>query len=110
MSITESSSKYDNLERMSIKELLENINREDMTVPHAVAKSIPQIEGLVPLIVDKMKKGGRLFYVGAGTSGRLGIVDASECPPTYGVPHGLVVGRGLGSNLQSIRHHRRNPL
>ena len=69
MSITESSSNYDNLEKMSIKELLENINREDATVPHAVAKSIPQIEALVPLIVDKMKKGGRLFYVGAGTSG-----------------------------------------
>ena len=91
MSITESSSNYDNLEQMSVRELLENINREDVTVPHAVAKSIPQIEALVPLIVDKMQQGGRLFYVGAGTSGRLGIVDASECPPTYGVPHGLVV-------------------
>jgi N-acetylmuramic acid 6-phosphate (MurNAc-6-P) etherase len=78
MSITESSSNYDNLEKMSVSELLENINREDETVPHAVADSIPQIEALVPLIVEKMKLGGRLFYVGAGTSGRLGIVDASE--------------------------------
>ena len=92
MSITESSSKYDNLEKMSIRELLENINQEDVTVPDAVAKSIPQIEALVPLIVEKMKIGGRLFYVGAGTSGRLGIVDASECPPTFGVPQGWVIG------------------
>jgi len=102
MSITESSSKYDNLEHMSVRELLENINREDATVPHAVTKSIPQIEVLVPLIVEKMKLGGRLFYVGAGTSGRLGIVDASECPPTYGVPHGLVIGLMAGGD-QAIR-------
>ena len=102
MSITESSSNYDNLEQMSVREVLENINREDETVPHAVAKSIPQIESLVPLIIDKMQQGGRLFYVGAGTSGRLGIVDASECPPTYGVPHGLVVGMMAGGD-QAIR-------
>ena len=102
MSITESSSKYDNLEHMSVRELLENINREDMTVPTAVAKSIPQIDALVPRIIEKMKVGGRLFYVGAGTSGRLGIVDASECPPTYGVPHGLVVGLMAGGD-QAIR-------
>jgi N-acetylmuramic acid 6-phosphate etherase len=102
MSITESPSKYDDLEKMSVRELLENINREDLTVPHAVAESIPQIEALVPLIVEKMKIGGRLFYVGAGTSGRLGIVDASECPPTYGVPHGLVVGLMAGGD-QAIR-------
>ena len=98
MSITESSSKYDNLEKMSVGELLESINQEDITVPHAVAKSIPQIEVLIPRIVEKMKIGGRLFYVGAGTSGRLGIVDASECPPTYGVPHGLVVGMMAGGD------------
>jgi N-acetylmuramic acid 6-phosphate etherase len=98
MSITESSSKYDNLDKMSVRELLENINKEDSTVPHAVAQSIPQIEALVPRIVEKMKIGGRLFYVGAGTSGRLGIVDASECPPTYGVPHGLVVGMMAGGD------------
>ena len=102
MSTTESSSKYDNLEHMSMLDLLENINREDATVPHAIAKSIPQIEALASKIIDKMKIGGRLFYVGAGTSGRLGIVDASECPPTYGVPHGLVIGLMAGGD-QAIR-------
>ena len=102
MSTTESSSKYDNLEHMSMLDLLQNINREDATVPHAIAKSIPQIEALASKIIDKMKIGGRLFYVGAGTSGRLGIVDASECPPTYGVPHGLVIGLMAGGD-QAIR-------
>ena len=102
MSITESSSKYDNLEKMSVRELLENINQEDNTVPHAVARSIPQIEALVPRIIEKMNIGGRLFYVGAGTSGRLGIVDASECPPTYGVPFGLVIGLMAGGD-QAMR-------
>ncbi|EON77833.1 N-acetylmuramic acid 6-phosphate etherase [Lunatimonas lonarensis] len=89
---TESSSFYDNLEQMSISELLANMNKEDQTVPLAVAKSLPQIERLVAAIVPKMEQGGRLFYIGAGTSGRLGILDASECPPTYGVPHDLVIG------------------
>ena len=79
------------LEKMSIGELLININKEDQTVPDAVEKAIPQIEKLVEAITDKMLAGGRLFYIGAGTSGRLGVVDASECPPTYGVPYGLVV-------------------
>lgn len=92
MSVTESSSYYDNLEKMSVLDLLTNINKEDKTVPLAVEKAIPQIECLVSEIVARMKRGGRLFYIGAGTSGRLGIVDASECPPTYGVPFGLVVG------------------
>jgi len=92
MQTTESTSKYDHLEQMSVRELLENINREDKTVPLAVEKAIPQIEALVAQIIKRMQEGGRLFYIGAGTSGRLGIVDASECPPTYGVPHGLVVG------------------
>ncbi len=73
-------------------ELLVNINREDKTVPLAVEKAIPQIEALVNATVERLQQGGRLFYIGAGTSGRLGIVDASECPPTYGVPHGMVVG------------------
>ena len=73
---------------MSVQDLLMNINREDKTVPLAVEKVIPQIEPLIHHIVDKMKSGGRLFYIGAGTSGRLGVVDASEIPPTYGVPHG----------------------
>ena len=92
MSTTETASNFDNLENMSVNELLLNINKEDKTVPLAVEKAIPQIEALVHAVVNKMRNGGRLFYIGAGTSGRLGIVDASECPPTYGVPHGLVVG------------------
>jgi len=92
MQTTESASGYDNLENMSVTELLQNINREDQTVPLAVEKAIPQITALVEQIVQRMKKGGRLFYIGAGTSGRLGILDASECPPTYGVPFDLVIG------------------
>jgi len=95
---TESSSHYDNLEKMSINELLVNINNEDKTVPNAVEKCIPQIEALVSQIVPRMKAGGRIFYIGAGTSGRLGIVDASECPPTFGVPHGMVVGIMAGGD------------
>lgn len=89
---TEQSSKYEHLEKMSVQELLSNINQEDKTVPLAVEKALPQIEALVSQIVSKMKLGGRLFYIGAGTSGRLGIVDASECPPTFGVPFDLVNG------------------
>jgi N-acetylmuramic acid 6-phosphate etherase len=89
---TEQSSKYEHLEKMSVTELLTNINNEDKTVPLAVEKALPQIENLVTQIVAKMKQGGRLFYIGAGTSGRLGVVDASECPPTFGVPFDLVVG------------------
>jgi N-acetylmuramic acid 6-phosphate etherase len=102
MSITESPSHYDHLEQMSIRELLEGMNREDQTVPLAVAQAIPQIEMAVKAIVQKMKAGGRLFYIGAGTSGRLGIVDASECPPTFGVPHDLVIGIIAGGD-QAIR-------
>jgi N-acetylmuramic acid 6-phosphate etherase len=89
---TEQSSHYDSLEQMSVSDLLANINKEDQTVPLAVQKALPQIEALVTNIVAKMKLGGRLFYIGAGTSGRLGIVDASECPPTFGVPFDLVNG------------------
>lgn len=77
---------------MSVTQLLTNINQEDQTVAQAVQKEIPRIEALVKEIVPRMQKGGRLFYIGAGTSGRLGVVDASECPPTYGVEHGIVVG------------------
>ena len=89
---TEQSSKYEHLEKMSVTELLSNINQEDKTVPLAVEKALPQIENLVIEIVAKMKLGGRLFYIGAGTSGRIGILDASECPPTFGVPFDLVIG------------------
>jgi N-acetylmuramic acid 6-phosphate etherase len=89
---TEQSSKYEHLEKMSVEDLLSNINNEDKTVPLAVEKALPQIATLVRQIVAKMKLGGRLFYIGAGTSGRLGIVDASECPPTFGVPFDLVNG------------------
>ena len=89
---TEQASKYEHLEKMSVTDLLANINNEDKTIPLAVEKALPQIEKLVTEIVSKMKQGGRLFYIGAGTSGRLGIVDASECPPTFGVPFDLVIG------------------
>jgi N-acetylmuramic acid 6-phosphate etherase len=102
LSTTESTSRYDHLEQMSVRELLTNINNEDKTVPYAVEKAIPQIEALVTQIVDRMKQGGRLFYIGAGTSGRLGVVDASECPPTYGVPFDLVIGIMAGGD-QAIR-------
>ena len=90
--ITESESNYNHLEKMSVAELLTGINNEDKKVAFAIENAIPQIEKLVEVLAEKMKIGGRLFYLGAGTSGRLGIVDASECPPTYGVEHGLVIG------------------
>src|SRR5919206_3761695 len=83
---------------MPIGEILTHINEEDKTVPFAVEKAIPQIEKLVSAISDKMLAGGRLFYIGAGTSGRLAVVDASECPPTYGVPYGLVVALIAGGD------------
>src|SRR5690349_21320335 len=92
LKITEQASEYHHLEQMSVLEILSHINEEDQTVPFAVAEAVPQIELLVQAITDKMLMGGRLFYIGAGTSGRLAVVDASECPPTYGVPYGLVIG------------------
>jgi N-acetylmuramic acid 6-phosphate etherase len=95
---TESDSFYDSLEQMGISDLLFNINKEDKTVAHSVEEQIPKIGKLVETIVSKMKNEGRLFYIGAGTSGRLGIVDASECPPTFGVEHGLVVGLMAGGD------------
>lgn len=95
---TEQTSKYNHLEKMTVTELLSNINKEDKTVPLAIEKSLPQIEALTIQIIEKLKNGGRLFYIGAGTSGRLGIVDASECPPTFGVPHELVVGLIAGGD------------
>ena len=102
MNVTESSSEYTNLEKKSVRELLEGIHNEDKKVLPAVGKVIPQIEKLVQEIVPRVKKGGRLFYVGAGTSGRLGILDASEIPPTYGVGYGLVIGIIAGGD-QAIR-------
>ena len=89
---TEQASKYEHLEKMSVNELLTNINTEDKTVPLAVEKALPNIEVLIEQIIAKMKIGGRLFYIGAGTSGRLGVVDASECPPTFGVDFDTVIG------------------
>ncbi|WP_299160594.1 N-acetylmuramic acid 6-phosphate etherase [uncultured Tenacibaculum sp.] len=96
---TEQDSNYNDLEKMSISELLLNINKEDQTVPLAVKKALPQIETLTEQIVLKLKEGGRLFYIGAGTSGRLGILDASECPPTFGVSHDLVMGLIAGGDI-----------
>ncbi|WP_347922248.1 N-acetylmuramic acid 6-phosphate etherase [Pontimicrobium sp. SW4] len=95
---TEQDSNYNHLEKMSVSELLTNINNEDKTVPFAIEKALPQIEILIEQVIGKLKSGGRLFYIGAGTSGRLGIVDASECPPTFGVPHELVVGLIAGGD------------
>lgn len=95
---TEQDSLYNDLEDMSINKLLININKEDKTVPLAVEKVLPKIEKLIEQIVNKLRSGGRLFYLGAGTSGRLGIVDASECPPTFGVSHNLVVGLIAGGD------------
>jgi N-acetylmuramic acid 6-phosphate etherase len=95
---TEQSSKYEHLEKMPVSELLQNLNNEDKTVPLAVEKALPQIEKLVEQIVIRMKQGARLFYIGAGTSGRLGIVDASECPPTFGVPFDWVIGLIAGGD------------
>tara|TARA_R110002074_G_scaffold358251_3_gene530530 strand:- start:383 stop:1192 length:810 start_codon:yes stop_codon:yes gene_type:complete len=96
---TEQDSNYNNLENMSVSELISNINKEDQTVAFAVKKSIPQITLLTNQIVEKLKIGGRLFYIGAGTSGRLGILDASECPPTFGVSYDLVIGLIAGGDI-----------
>ena len=96
--ITESESLYDNLDQMSFRELLEGINNEDRKVAIAVGREIPKIEKLVTRIVERMRRGGRLFYIGAGTSGRLGVLDASEIPPTYGMPNTLVIGLIAGGD------------
>lgn len=92
VSITESSSHFDNIEKMSVDEILKNINEEDSKVHIAVREALPQIGELITQIVKRMKKGGRLFYLGAGTSGRLGVLDASEVPPTFGVSGDMVIG------------------
>lgn len=96
--ITESESLYDNLDQMSVRELLEGINNEDRKVAIAVGREIPKIEKLATRIVERMRRGGRLFYIGAGTSGRLGVLDASEIPPTYGMPNTLVIGLIAGGD------------
>lgn len=98
MSTTESPSEFNHLETLSTQALLAGINSVDQTVPLAVAKALPQIEALVEATVARLAAGGRLFYIGAGTSGRLGILDASECPPTFGVPHGVVIGLIAGGD------------
>tara|TARA_B100000795_G_scaffold184614_1_gene140136 strand:+ start:35880 stop:36695 length:816 start_codon:yes stop_codon:yes gene_type:complete len=95
---TEATSHYDHLEKMTPVELLKNINAEDSKVPQAVEKAIPQIEALTSKVVACLKLGGRLFYMGAGTSGRLGVVDASEIPPTFGMDHGVVIGLIAGGD------------
>lgn len=89
---TEKTSKYDHIEKMDTLEILNHINQEDQSVAHAVSAVLPAIKALVDQIAERMQQGGRLFYIGSGTSGRLGIVDASECPPTFGVPHDCVIG------------------
>ena len=98
MQITEQPSLYDNLEKKSVREILEDINREDQKVALAVQKAIPQIEQLVNQIVPRMKQGGRIFYMGAGTSGRLGVLDASEIPPTFGMPPTWIIGLIAGGD------------
>lgn len=101
--ITEAESLYDHLEQKSVRELLEDINREDQKVALAVQKTLPQVEKLVIAIVERMRKGGRIFYLGAGTSGRLGVLDASEIPPTYGMPDTWVIGLIAGGD-RALRH------
>ncbi|MFK7050497.1 N-acetylmuramic acid 6-phosphate etherase [Flavobacterium columnare] len=110
---TEQSSEYQDLEKMSTHDILTNINNEDKTVPLAIEKALPQIEALVNQIITKMKIGGRLFYIGAGTSGRLGIVDASECPPTFGVSFDKVIGLIAGGDTairKAVEFAEDNPL
>jgi N-acetylmuramic acid 6-phosphate etherase len=99
LSITETPSRFSNLEKMSVLELITSINREDAKVHRAVKKVLPQIEQLVVRIIERMKAGGRVFYLGAGTSGRLGVLDASELPPTFGVPDNVVIGLIAGGDV-----------
>lgn len=101
--ITEQPSHYDHLEQMSVGELLHHINEEDMLVAEAVHKAMPQIQALVEALEPRMKRGGRLFYVGAGTSGRLGVLDASELPPTFGIAEDRVIGLIAGGD-KALRH------
>ena len=101
--VTEQPSLYRHLEKMRVKEIISGINEEDKKVALTVERALPQIEKLIEAASDKMLAGGRLFYIGAGTSGRLGILDASECPPTYGVPYGLVQGVIAGGDTAITR-------
>lgn len=101
--ITEKSSSYQDLEKKPVGELLQILNEEDRKVPEAIGRILHKIEPLVVQTISKMKRGGRLFYIGAGTSGRLGILDASECPPTFGVPHDWVIALIAGGD-KAIRH------
>lgn len=112
LSITESPSRFQNLEKMPVKELISNINEEDAKVHAAVREALPQIEKLINCIVERMKKGGRVFYLGAGTSGRLGVLDASELPPTFGVPDNLVIGLIAGGDAalrKAVENAEDNP-
>jgi N-acetylmuramic acid 6-phosphate etherase len=109
---TEQDSPYDHLEKMEVRTILESIHAEDSTVTHAVSRAIPQVNALVEAILPRMESGGRLFYLGAGTSGRLGIVDASECPPTFGIPHDVVIGLIAGGDVairKAVEHAEDNP-
>ena len=99
---TEEDSNYNHLEKMSVTEILQGINEEDKSIPFVIEKVLPAIKKVVDIIVEKISNGGRLFYIGAGTSGRLGVLDASECPPTYGVPYDMVIGIIAGGD-QAIR-------
>ncbi len=103
LKITEQPSHFDHLEQMSAAEILQHINEEDHIISEAVRQALPQIEALVEAIEPRMKQGGRLFYIGAGTSGRLGVLDASELPPTFGVPDTLVIGIIAGGE-RALRH------
>ena len=110
--ITEQPSHYDSLEKMDTQTILNNINKEDQGVAHAVSLQIPQITALVDQIVDRFEQGGRLFYIGAGTSGRLGILDASEIPPTFGMPHERVIGIIAGGDIairKAVENAEDNP-
>jgi len=112
LSITESSSRFENLEKIPVRELIASINEEDARVHLAVREALPQIEKLITLIIERMKKGGRVFYLGAGTSGRLGVLDASELPPTFGVPDNLVIGLIAGGEMalrKAVENAEDNP-
>lgn len=102
LSITESPSQFENLEKMTVRKLITSINKEDAKVHLAVRKALPQVEALIGQIIERMRRGGRIFYLGAGTSGRLGVLDASELPPTFGAPEGLVIGLIAGGD-QALR-------